>query len=163
MKNIVPAFNSCNENKSFECNVCPLAKQKRLPFPHSVIASSSYFDLVHANIWGPFSTPTLTSSKYFLTLVDDYSRCTWVCLMKHKFDSSLLVQSFFNMILNQFKTSIKVLRTGNGPKFAINSFYASKGVVYQLSCVETAQQNVVVERKHQLLLNVARALRFQAN
>ena len=67
------------------------------------------------------------------------------------------------MILTQFKTSIKVLRTDNDPKFAIDSFYASKGVVHQLSCIETPQQNVVVERKHQHLLNVARALRFQAN
>ena len=83
--------------------------------------------------------------------------------MKHKSDASWLIQSFFNMILTQFKTSIKVLRTDNGPEFATDSFYASKGVVHQLSCVETPQQNVVVERKHQHLLNVARALRFQAN
>ena len=83
--------------------------------------------------------------------------------MKHKSDASLLIQSFFNMILTQFKTSIKVLRTDNGPEFAIDSFYASRGVVHQLSCVESPQQNAVVERKHQHLLNVARALRFQAN
>ena len=126
-------------------------------------SSLSCFDLVHADIWGPYSTPTLSGSKYFLTLVDDCSRCTWVYLMKHKSDASLLIQSLFNMILTQFKTSIKVLRTDNGPEFAIDSFYASRGVVHQLLYVETPQQNVVVERKHQHLLNVARALRFQAN
>ena len=83
--------------------------------------------------------------------------------MKHKSDASLLIQSFFNMILTQFKTSTKVLRTDNGPEFAIDSFYAFRGVVHQLSCVETPQQNAMVERKHQHFLNVARALRFQAN
>ena len=78
MKSIVPNYNSCNNNKVFECNVCPLAKRKRLPFPHSINTSLSCFDLVHANIWGHYSTLTLSSSKYFLTLVDDCSKCTWV-------------------------------------------------------------------------------------
>ena len=83
--------------------------------------------------------------------------------MKHKYDASSLVQTFFQMILNQFKVSIKVIRTDNGPEFALSSFYASKGILHQLSCVETPQQNAIVERKLQHLLNVARALRFHAN
>ncbi|KAL4627861.1 hypothetical protein ACB092_05G196100 [Castanea dentata] len=37
------------------------------------------------------------------------------------------------MIPNQFKVSIKVLRTDNGPEFALYTFYASKVILHQLS------------------------------
>ena len=58
---------------------------------------------------------------------------------------------------------MKILRSDNRPEFVLNSFYASKGIIHQLSCVETPQQNSVVERKHQHLLAIARVLTFQAN
>ena len=163
LQSLVQNVITCNINKAFNCSVCSLAKQKRLHFPASISSSSSCFDLIHANIWGPYSTPSLNGSKYFLTLVDDHSRCTWVYLMKHKSETSCLIQSFYNMIFTQFQVPIKILRSDNGPEFALNSFYASKGIIHQLSCMETPQQNSMVERKRQHLLLVARALRFQAN
>ena len=154
LQSVVPNIISCN-NKAFDCSICPLAKQRRLSFPTSVSHSFACFDLIHVDIWGLYSTPSLNGSRYFLTLVDDYIRCTWVFLMKHKSEASSLLQSFYNLILTQFKLPIKVIRSDNGPEFALNSFYASKGIIHQLSCVETPQQNSVVEGKHQHFLIVA--------
>lgn len=63
----------------------------------------------------------------------------------------------------QFNTKIKSIRTDNGVEFDMKEFYARKGFIRQKSCVETPQQNGVIERKHQHILNLARVFFSQAN
>ena len=65
----------------------------------------------------------------------------------------------------QFGVSIKSIRLDDGLEFqdiAALYFYASKGIIHQKSCVDTSQQNEIVEMKHKHLLEVARALMIQA-
>ena len=81
-----------------QCTICPLEKQKRLPFPFNNNMCDFPFDLVHMDIWGHFSVPTLDGYRYFLTLVDDATRATWPFLMKAKIEAKALIVSFYNMV-----------------------------------------------------------------
>ena len=83
--------------------------------------------------------------------------------MKYKSDTRPLLVSFYNMICTQFHTKIKVFRIDNAPEFFLKDFFSENGIIHQHSCVATPQQNSIVERKHQHILSMARALRFQSN
>ena len=105
------------------------------------------------DIWGPFSKSSIHGHRYFLTILDDFSRYTWVVLLKSKSEVKTHVQNFINLIENQFETKIKCIRSDNGPEFFLKEFFSSKGIIHQTSCVYTPQQNGRVEHKHQHILN----------
>lgn len=95
-------------NSAISCDVCFNAKQKRLPFSLSSHVSTSVFDLVHMDIWGPLSTPSMMGYRYFLTIVDDKNRFTWLFLMRLKFEASSIIKSFVSMIKTQFNITNQV-------------------------------------------------------
>ncbi|GMI72424.1 hypothetical protein HRI_000911700 [Hibiscus trionum] len=66
------------------------------------------------------------------------------------------------MVKRQFGFDLKVSRSDNAPELKFVELFKSLGILHQFSCVETPQQNAVVERKHQHLLAVARAFYFQS-
>lgn len=72
-----------HKNKLQVCEACHKAKQTRFPFPSRTCDASKIFELIHVDIWGPYSAPSLTKSSYMLTIVDDHSRATWTYLLQH--------------------------------------------------------------------------------
>ncbi|KAG7571875.1 Reverse transcriptase RNA-dependent DNA polymerase [Arabidopsis suecica] len=159
---IIPSLKSVSLEKS-HCSICPLAKQKRLAYVSHNNLASSPFDLVHLDVWGPFSVESVDGFRYFLTLVDDCTRTTWVYMMKNKSEVSTIFPVFVKLISTQYNLKIKAIRSDNAKELAFTEFVKEQGMIHQFSCAYTPQQNSVVERKHQHLLNIARSLLFQSN
>ncbi|KAL9233052.1 hypothetical protein vseg_008093 [Gypsophila vaccaria] len=144
------------------CDICVRAKQTRSTFPLSNNKASLPFELLHCDVWGPYRPNRACNSRYFLTIVDDFSRCLWVYLMKTKDEVSRLLIDFFALVDRQFERKVKIVRSDNGTKFGcLDRYFLENGIIHQTSIVKTPQQNARVERKHRHILNVARALHFQ--
>lgn len=77
--------------KKFSVYAC--AKQYRLPFPSSCIKSTTSFEQLHMDVWGLYKVQTFDGNIFFLTIVDDFTRMTWV-LLKLKSDVCMVIHIF---------------------------------------------------------------------
>lgn len=161
----VSSSSSENENRlNKACEICFRAKQSRDKFPLSTNKATRIFEMVHCDLWGPYNTISSCGARYFLTIVDDYSRAVWVYLLIDKKEVFKMFMSFIALVDRQFDKKIRFVRSDNGTEFnSLKDYFVANGILFQSSCVGTPQQNGRVERKHRHILNVARALRFQGN
>lgn len=70
---------------------------------------------------------------------------------------------FFNMVETQFQAKIQMFQSDNGREYfnkILGSFFEDKKINHHSSCIDTPQQNTVVEWKNKHLLEAARALLF---
>ena len=92
------ALPSCIDKKHRVCQVCPMAKLHRQPFFLSTNKANCCFEILHIDIWGPCPYKTYDGVVYFLSIVDDRPRATWVHLMATKSAAFPLVKAFVTML-----------------------------------------------------------------
>jgi len=98
--------------------------------------------------------------------MDDFSLATWVCLLRDESEACDRTVDFCCMVKTQFGTHVKRVHSDNGTEFTkgeMQDYFLKLGVFHETSCVDTPQQNGRLEQQNRHLLNVARALRFQAH
>ncbi|KAL0300180.1 UNVERIFIED_CONTAM: Retrovirus-related Pol polyprotein from transposon TNT 1-94, partial [Sesamum angustifolium] len=125
------------------------------------VSSSSILDYVHADVWGPSNISTHGGNKYFLSIIDNFSRKVFVFLMKHKSDVFENFRKWKILVENQTGKKLKVLRTDNGLEFCNQSFSNlcdECGIKRHKTNPYTPQQNGVAERMNRTLLEKVRCM-----
>ena len=64
------------------------------------------FELVHY-VWGPCLIMSFIGFKYFVAFVDDFSRVTWLYLMKTRFEIFLILVPFVLKFKHNFMSLFK--------------------------------------------------------
>lgn len=99
LNKIVKLSSYVSNNLDFHYDIFPLTKQTRVSFNLSSISTITCFQLIHLDSWGNYSTTSNSGAHYFFSIVDDFFRCTWVFLLKHKSEIEQLLKYIFFLML----------------------------------------------------------------
>nr|GEX22021.1 hypothetical protein [Tanacetum cinerariifolium] len=116
---------------------CELGKSKRASYPPKPVPNSRQrLHLRHMDLCGPMRIASINGKRNVLVIVDDYSRYTWVHFLRSKDETPEVIKTFLKRI----------------------TVLLHVGISHQVSSIRTPQQNVVVERRNQTLVEAARTM-----
>ena len=93
------------------CHNCISGKHHKTPFPKlSTFRASMPLELIHADICGPITPPTLGGNRYFLLIIDYHSRLIWVAMLQHKSDAFEAFKKFNALAETEKGVKLKALR-----------------------------------------------------
>jgi hypothetical protein len=110
----IPELQSVHEGI---CRGCALGKNIKKPFPSSENRSKKILDMIHSDVCGPMPVKSLGGSLYYVTFIDDFSRKSWMYLIKTKDEVFGKFQEFKAEVENLTNKKIKTLRTDNGGEY----------------------------------------------
>lgn len=147
-----------------QCVSCIKAKfTKPITSAQSGIRTSAVGELVHSNICGPLPTTTVTGKKYFITLVDDFSRLTITKAITAKSEASQTVQEMIAQLQKQTGCTTREIRTDHGGEYKSAAFLGwlrTNGITVRPTVAYHSQTNGVPERINRTIGNMMRANLF---
>ena len=125
-KGMVKGMTDCTLDFDF-CQHCIYGKQNRVRFASRATRAKGILELIHSDVFGPVHVPSLGRYVYYVSFIDDFSRNTWIYLLRNKSKLFSKFKEFKALVKNRSKKKIKVLRTDNGEELCRNEF---KDVTY---------------------------------
>ena len=93
---------------------CVLPKHNRASFPCKKFTTTKKLEILHTDLSSPTKTKVFYGEKYFIILVDDFSRMMWVAFLKEKSEAFDKFNIFKNRVENESSMKIKCLRLDRG-------------------------------------------------
>ncbi|GLJ31052.1 hypothetical protein SUGI_0621390 [Cryptomeria japonica] len=96
------------------CKECQLGKQTRISFKNKHHTLDGLLDLVHIELCGPTNVRSVKGDRYFMLLIDDYSRIMWVVFLKEKSKAFEKFKIFKAKVEIESGLKLKCLRSNRG-------------------------------------------------
>nr|GEU56264.1 hypothetical protein [Tanacetum cinerariifolium] len=161
-KDLVRGLPRLKFEKYHLCSVCQLGKSKKHTHkPKTKNTNLEVVNTLHIDLCGLMRVQTINGKKYILVIVDDYSRFTWVKILRSKDETPEVVIKFLQQIQVGLNKTVRYIYTDNGREFvnkALIEYYECVGIFHQKTVPMTPQQNGFLERQNRTLVVAARTM-----
>ncbi|CAI7826868.1 unnamed protein product [Closterium sp. NIES-54] len=141
------------------------AKFSRFPFSSSEATAKRPLDEVVMDVVGPLKLGA-AGAEYFLSIVDIYTRMTWVYVLSKKSDVAETVKTnWLPMVERQQDRLVKAIRTDRGGEFLSKDFsmwLKKNDIKHSLTMPYSPAMNGIAERANRTITETARGLLIEA-
>jgi len=134
------------------CEACIFGKNHEIPFVKDPWRAKFPLELVHIDVCGPMNISSVGCNKYFLTFIDDFSRKTWIYLLKSKDEVFHSFKIFKAFVERESDRLIKMVRSDGGGEYKSNKFkrhYEELGLQHKITCTHLNAMELSRERIEQ--------------
>ncbi|CAI7840980.1 unnamed protein product [Closterium sp. NIES-53] len=147
------------------CVPCVEGRQRAAPHSSSFPPTEAPLQTLHMDVWGPSRVRGQGHERYFLLVVDDYSRYTTVLLVVEVLID--WIRGARRQLSESFGSDLPVLRlhSDRGGEFSsdlLRAFCRSEGIRQTFTFPASPQQNGIAERRIGMVMDVARTSMIHA-
>ncbi|CAI7896939.1 unnamed protein product [Closterium sp. NIES-54] len=139
------------------CTPCVEGRQRASPHS-SFPPTTAPLQTLHLDIWGPSPILGPRQERYFLIVVDDYSRYTMVFPLRRKADVPTVLETWLLARGGARGLCGLRLHSDRGDEFSstrLETFNQGRGIIQSYTLPDSPQQNGVAERRIGLVMEVA--------
>ncbi|CAI7819318.1 unnamed protein product [Closterium sp. NIES-54] len=153
------------------CVPCVEGRQRAAPHSSQFPSTEAPLQTLHMDVWGPARVRGQGHERYFLLVVDDYSRYTTVFPLRSKGDVTEVLIDWIRAARLQLKRSfgsdfpVLRLHSDRGGEFSsglLRAYCCARGIRQTFTLPDSPQQNGITERRIGMVMDVARTSMMHA-
>ncbi|CAI5517418.1 unnamed protein product, partial [Closterium sp. Naga37s-1] len=153
------------------CVPCVEGRQRAAPHSSEFPPTEAPLQTLHMDVWGPARVRGQGHERYFLLVVDDYSRYTTVFPLRRKGEVTEVLIDWIRaarlQLRESFGSDFPVLRlhSDRGGEFSsdlLRAFCRAEGIRQTFTLPASPQQNGIAERRIGMVMDVARTSMIHA-
>ncbi|CAI7827150.1 unnamed protein product, partial [Closterium sp. NIES-53] len=153
------------------CVPCVQGRQRAAPHSSKFPSTEAPLQTLHMDVWGPARVRGQGHERYFLLVVDDYSRYTTVFPLRSKGDVTEVLIDWIRAAPLQLRESfgsdfpVLCLHSDRGGEFSsacLGAFCRAQGIRQTFTLPASPQKNGIAERRIGMVMDVARTSMIHA-